>query len=86
MRRLAAVLPEAVRMMLDGGIFTIGNSTWQIVGLLAALLIMAMGVSGGIEKANKIMMPLLFGLFLLLGVYIAFLPGSGEGYRYIFTH
>lgn len=78
-------LPEAVRMMLDGGIFTIGNSTWQIVGLLAALLIMAMGVSGGIEKANKIMMPLLFGLFLLLGVYIAFLPGSGEGYRYIFT-
>ena len=78
-------LSEAVRMMLDGGIFTIGNSTWQIVGLLAALLIMAMGVSGGIEKANKIMMPLLFGLFLLLGVYIAFLPGSGEGYRYIFT-
>ena len=78
-------LPEAVRMMLDGGIFTIGNSAWQIVGLLAALLIMAMGVSGGIEKANKIMMPLLFGLFLLLGIYIAFLPGSGEGYRYIFT-
>ena len=78
-------LSEAVRMMLDGGIFTIGNSTWQIVGLLAALLIMAMGVSGGIEKANKIMMPLLFGLFLLLGIYIAFLPGSGEGYRYIFT-
>lgn len=78
-------LPEAVRMMLDGGIFTIGNSAWQIVGLLAALLIMAMGVSGGIEKANKIMMPLLFGLFLLLGIYIAFLPGSDEGYRYIFT-
>ena len=78
-------LSEAVRMMLDGGIFTIGNSTWQIVGLLTALLIMAMGVSGGIEKANKIMMPLLFGLFLLLGIYIAFLPGSGEGYRYIFT-
>ena len=81
----ADALPEAVRMMLDGGIFTIGNSAWQIVGLLAALLIMAMGVSGGIEKANKIMMPLLFGLFLLLGIYIAFLPGSGEGYRYIFT-
>lgn len=78
-------LGEAVRMMLDGGLFTVGNSMWQIIGLLAALLIMAMGVSGGIEKANKIMMPLLFGLFLLLGIYIAFLPGSGEGYRYIFT-
>ncbi len=78
-------LPEAVRMMLDGGIFTVGNSTWQIIGLAAALIIMAMGVSGGIEKANKIMMPVLFGLFVLLGIYIAFLPGSGEGYRYIFT-
>ena len=78
-------LGEAVRMMLEGGLFTVGNSMWQIIGLLAALLIMAMGVSGGIEKANKIMMPLLFGLFLLLGIYIAFLPGSGEGYRYIFT-
>lgn len=45
-------LSEAVRMMLDGGIFTIGNSAWQIVGLLAALLIMAMGVSGGIRKSQ----------------------------------
>ena len=78
-------LPEAVRMMLEGGIFTVGNSMWQIIGLAAALIIMAMGVSGGIEKANKIMMPVLFSLFLLLGIYIAFLPGSGEGYRYIFT-
>ena len=44
-----------------------------------------MGISGGIERVNKIMMPLLFGLFLCLCVYIATLPGSGAGYRYIFT-
>ena len=31
------------------------------------------------------MMPTLFGLFVILGIYIATLPGSGEGYRYIFT-
>ena len=31
------------------------------------------------------MMPALFGLFVILGVYIATLPGSGDGYRYIFT-
>lgn len=78
-------LGEAFKMMIDGGIFSVGNGTWQIVGLVAALAIMAMGIGGGIEKANKIMMPLLFGLFLILGVYIAFLPGAGEGYRYIFT-
>jgi len=81
----AKTLGEAVKMMIDGGIFNVGNGTWKIIGLVVALAIMAMGIGGGIEKANKIMMPLLFGLFLILGVYIAFLPGAGEGYRYIFT-
>lgn len=80
-----ATLGEAFKMMTEGGIFTVGNGSWQIVGLVVALIIMAMGIGGGIEKANKIMMPLLFGLFLVLGVYIAFLPGAGEGYKYIFT-
>ena len=46
---------------------------------------MALGVSGGIERANKVMMPLLFGLFLALGIYIATLKGAGDGYRYILT-
>ena len=31
------------------------------------------------------MMPLLFGLFVVLGIYIAFLPGASDGYKYIFT-
>ncbi|MDY6019966.1 MAG: sodium-dependent transporter [Oscillospiraceae bacterium] len=78
-------LGEAVGMMFSQGIFTLGNGVWQIVGLACALVIMAMGISGGIERVNKIMMPLLFGLFLCLCVYIATLPGSGAGYRYIFT-
>lgn len=81
----AATLPEALKMMLDGGIFGIGNGVWQLIALAAALVIMAMGIAGGIEKANKIMMPLLFGLFLCLGVYIFTLPGSGSGYKYILT-
>ena len=46
---------------------------------------MAYGISGGIEKANKIMMPMLFILFVGLGIYIFTLPGSEHGYRYIFT-
>ena len=81
----AETLGEAIRMMIGGGIFGIGNSAWQLVGLAVAAVIMAMGVSGGIEKANKMMMPVLFGLFVILGIYIAFLPGAGEGYQYIFT-
>ncbi len=42
-------------------------------------------IAGGIERANGIMMPLLFVLFLGLGVYIFSLPGSSAGYCYIFT-
>ena len=81
----AATLGEALSMMFSNGIFGIGNGVWLIICLVVSLAIMGFGIGGGIEKANKIMMPLLFGLFLILGVYIAFLPGSGEGYKYIFT-
>ena len=81
----AKTLGEALGMMFSNGIFGIGNGVWLIVGLVISLAIMGFGIGGGIEKANKIMMPLLFGLFLILGIYIAFLPGSGEGYKYIFT-
>ena len=46
---------------------------------------MAIGVSGGIERVNKFMMPMLFILFVILAFYVAGLPGAKEGYRYIFT-
>lgn len=78
-------LGEAVGMMASNGFFGIGNGVWQLVGLVASLVIMALGVAGGIEKANKIMMPVLFFLFVGLGIYIATLPGASEGYKYIFT-
>lgn len=81
----AATLGEAVGMMVSGGIFGIGNGVWQLIGLVVALVIMIMGVAGGIEKANKVMMPVLFALFVGLAVYIATLPGAAEGYKYIFT-
>lgn len=61
-----------------------GNAPWQVAGMFITLVIMALGVGGGIEKANKVMMPLFFALFLGLAVYLAFLPGSAAGYRYIF--
>ena len=81
----AATLGEAVGMMFEQGLFTLGNGVWQIIGLVISLIIMAMGIAAGIEKANKIMMPVLFGLFVILAVYIATLPGASDGYKYIFT-
>lgn len=62
-----------------------GNTGWQIAALLLTLSIMALGIGAGIEKANKVMMPLFFLMFLGLAVYIATLPGAMDGYRYIFV-
>lgn len=81
----AETLPEALKAMASAGFFGIGNGVWQIVALVVSLAIMVMGIAGGIEKANKIMMPVLFGLFLVLAIYIGTLPGASEGYKYILT-
>ena len=62
-----------------------GNTAWQVVAMVLTLLIMTFGIASGIEKANKVMMPLFFLLFLGLAVYIATLPGASAGYRYLFV-
>ena len=62
-----------------------GANLWIVIALVIATVIMARGIEGGIEKANKIMMPVLFGLLVIVGIYIAFLPGATDGYKYIFT-
>lgn len=61
-----------------------GNNVWQIVALVIGIIILMFGVERGIEKANKIMMPVFFILFAVLGIYVAFQPGAIEGYKYIF--
>lgn len=62
-----------------------GANLWIIIAIIASFAIMVLGVSNGIEKANEIMMPILFVLFAVLAVYIFTLPGSDNGYKYIFT-
>lgn len=61
-----------------------GNNVWQVVALVIGIIILMFGVGRGIEKANKIMMPVFFILFAVLGIYVAFQPGAIEGYKYIF--
>ena len=61
-----------------------GNNFWQILALIFCMLILMLGIGGGIEKANKLMMPIFFFLFVILGIYVAFRPGATKGYQYIF--
>lgn len=81
----AATLPIAISDMFKNGLLTYGNGVWQLIGLAITLIIMAMGIAGGIERANKFMMPVLFFLFIILGIYVATIPGAFGGYNYIFT-
>ena len=61
-----------------------GNNFWQTAALVICMTILMFGVGSGIEKANKIMMPVFFVLFIILGIYVAFQPGAVDGYHYIF--
>ena len=61
-----------------------GNNFCQTAALVICMIILMFGVGSGIEKANKIMMPVFFVLFIILGIYVAFQPGAVDGYHYIF--
>ena len=76
---------DAIVGTFNGTAASWGANLWIIVAILVSFAIMSFGISGGIERANKVMMPVLFLLFLGLGVYIFLLPGASEGYRYILT-
>lgn len=60
-----------------------GSVGWHMIGLVVTLFIMIAGVNAGIEKINKVMMPLFFILFFIMAVYVAFLPGSLDGYKFL---
>ena len=47
-----------------------------------SMVVIVMGVKNGIEKANLVMMPTLLVMASARAVYVATLPGAGEGIRY----
>lgn len=61
-----------------------GNNGWVVVAVIIAIVILMLGVGKGIEKANKVMMPLFYVLFIGLAIYLFLQPGAADGYRYIF--
>lgn len=55
------------------------NAIFSVLFMLATISIITGGVSGGIEKATKLLMPLLIAILGVMIVYVLFLDGSGEG-------
>lgn len=66
------------------------TATWMpllftYIFILANHFIIIGGVQGGIEKASKIMMPLLFVILIVLAVYSLWLPEGREALGNVFT-
>ncbi len=69
-----------------------GSTSFPWLAVLFAAIFMAVnavviirGVESGIERFNKIGMPALFILLLILLVRAVTLPGAGEGFRYMLS-
>ncbi len=57
---------------------------WMVAFLALNVVIVAKGISGGIEKAGKILMPALFIILILLAARSLTLPGASAGIDFLF--
>lgn len=78
--------------MADGGDFFVSFITsnqasfiFMLLFMLAAFLIVSLGVKGGIEKANLVMMPLLLVSAIGIAIYVSTFPGAAAGIAYYLT-
>ena len=62
-----------------------GSIPWHLAAVVLTAGVLMLGVKDGIEKISKFMMPAFFILFVIIAIRVAFLPGAGEGYRYLLT-
>ncbi len=78
--------PEA---LADGGNFFTGFITsnvesyiWMLIFMAIVFIVVSLGVKGGIEKANLVMMPLLIVMAVGLALYTLTMPGALDGALY----
>ena len=65
-------------------------SVWQpvifhVVAIVSGGFVVARGITGGIERANKILIPTLFVLLLIAVARAVTLPGASRGLAFLFT-
>jgi len=58
---------------------------WQAVTLMLAMFIVAGGVRSGIERVNRLLIPILALITIALAAYALSLPGAGAGVSFLFT-
>lgn len=94
---IVAYVLKALVNSLTGTLMTVDTNVWfesfsttpysvipyHIIVVVGTLLTLFLGAKS-IEKTNKIMMPLFFVIFIVLAIRVAMLPGSAEGYLFMF--
>lgn len=80
-----AIHPEADFEALFGATIAspAGALFYQGIFMLMTIWVVKGGISDGIEKANRYLMPALFILFLLLAIRSLTLPGASEGVSFL---
>jgi NSS family neurotransmitter:Na+ symporter len=59
------------------------SPVWYHLGIMATtILIVSLGVRKGIERAALVLMPILFGILILLAIWALTLDGAMEGYAF----
>ncbi|MFM2659263.1 sodium-dependent transporter [Vibrio chagasii] len=78
--------PEAIGDSFGGFISNpVQPLMWMGLYLLLNVVIVMKGISGGIEKAGKVLMPLLFLILIVVSIKGLTLPGSMAGLEFLFS-
>lgn len=92
MKYAASYLTHGPGILADGGAFftsfitsNVESYIWTIAFLLIVFVIVSLGVKGGIEKANLIMMPALIVMAIAIAIYTLTMPGALDGLAYYLT-
>lgn len=97
----AVILTYILKALIDsllGTLMTTDTASWfesfsassysvvpyHVIVVVGTLLTLYLGAQS-IEKTNKIMIPVFFIIFVILAIRVAMLPGSMEGYIFMFT-
>ncbi|MDR0513552.1 MAG: sodium-dependent transporter [Coriobacteriaceae bacterium] len=88
----ASYLTQGAGALADGGAFFGGFITgpiesylWMGLFMLVTFVIVGLGVEGGIEKANLVMMPALIVMAIGIALFTLMQPGAAEGALYYLT-
>ena len=85
----AAYLINGPEALADGGDFFTGFITsntesflWMLLFMAIVFIVVSLGVKGGIEKANLVMMPALIVMAVGIALYTLTMPGAIDGALY----